>query len=363
MKFIVEKSDLVAAMSAITRIADKRQIIPILGNVLIESTAAGIIRLRASDLDMEALESIPCDLLNDFGSTTVPAHSLLEIARNAPDGATLKFDLQDRLVVQCGRSRFQLSTLDATAFPALMTSDIPGSFTMPAESLRDMLARTGYASSTEHAYAHLHGVHIETIGGELWCVATNRKVLAMVKTATPEGADGINLTIPSKMVDAVISALAGAKEDVSVSFSDRKFSITLGATSITSKILDGGFVNFPFAKEHPVKIRAARDELIAMINRVRATTDKADGIRLAFEDSEIVASTRNTEGEGLDSIGSEQDGGNGTVGFGAKFLLDVLSNLKGDIVEFQFANDFSGAVIVSAPAAPDTIVNMGTRRA
>lgn len=363
MKFIVEKADLVDALASLTKVADKRQIIPILGNVLIESDAAGVVKFRASNLDMESRRSIPCDLLNDPGSTTVPAHPLLDIARNAADGATLKFDLQDRLIVQTGRSRFQLSTLDAGAFPALMADDMPGAFKIGAETLRDMLARTGYASSTEHAYAHLQGVHVEAIEGELWAVATDRKVLAMVKTPTPSGAETLNLTIPTKMVDAVLAALAGVKDEIDVAFSDRKFSVTIGATTITSKILDGGYIKFPFATSHPIKVRAARDELIAMINRVRATTDKADGIKLSFTHDGITASTRNMEGEGLDEIGSEMDGDTGEVGFGAKYLLDVLANLNGDIVEFQFAENFQGAVVVQAPSDPMTLINMGTQRA
>ena len=363
MKFIVEKSALVAAMTRIAGIVDKRQIIPILGNVLIESETAGVIRLRSSNLDMEACETVECDLLTEVGAITVPAHALLDIARNAPDGASLKFDLGARLAVQYGRSRFQLSHLAAEDFPAIMNADIPGEFKIPAATLRDMLIRTSYAMAYESSLAHLQGVRLEARDGELWAAATNFKVLAMVKIDAPEGCGDMGVTMPARMVDAVIGLLASSDADATVAFSDRKIAITCGATVIAGKILEGSFVNFPIATEKPVSVKFARDEMISMIKRVRATTDKADGIKLEFAAGTITATTRNTEAEGADEIGSEYDGPTGSVGFGAKFLLDVLSGVTGDIAEFQFGENFSGPVVVRAPIDPGTIVNMGTQRA
>lgn len=361
MKFILDKKEALAAMGRIASIVEAKSIVPILGNVLIQSKQ-GVVCLRSSNLDMEAIESVSCDMLNEVGETTVPAKTLHDILKNAPDGAQIKFDLGDRLVVKYGRSRFQLSVLSPASFPALMVGDMPGEFSMSADALRDMLSRTRFSIENDIARTFIGGVRLEGRDGRLFACATNGKTMSVVSVAAPEGSDGLALTVPPKMVDEMIKLLGAADGDVQINFSDRKISVGSGATVVTSKVIDEKFPPFPLAETQDVIVRTDRDGLIQMVRRVMVTADKDKGVRLTIADGGITMTTRNVTDESEDEIAAEFEGETYVVGFGANFLLGALENLKGDVVEFQFPSSKKGAVVVKAPFDPDTLMNLGTMR-
>lgn len=361
MKFILDRKEALSAMSRIASIVEGKSTVQILGNVLIESKQ-GVVCLRSSNLDMEAIESVSCDMLNEVGATTVPAKTLLDIIKNAPDGAQLKFELGERLVVKFGRSRFQLAVLAADMFPALMVGDIPGQFSISANILRDMMSRTRFSIETDIARTFIGGVRLEQREDRLYACATNGKTMAIVSTPAPEGSAGIALTIPPKMVDEMIKLLGSSEGDVQVNFSDRKISIGSGATVITSKIIDEKYPPFPLSEGQDVVMRTDRDGLIQMIRRVMVTADKDKGVRLTITDGGIAMTTRNVTDESEDELAADYEGAEYVVGFGANFLLGALENLRGDVVEFQFPSSKKGAVVVKAPVDPDTLMNLGTMR-
>ena len=120
MKVIVERSDLLKAMSRAQSIVERRTTIPILSNVLIEATGDKI-SLRTTDLDIEVVEKVNASIEQD-GNTTVGAHTLHDIIRKLPDGASIQLNVDQvssRLEVKAGRSRFSLATLPREDFPIM----------------------------------------------------------------------------------------------------------------------------------------------------------------------------------------------------------------------------------------------------
>ena len=113
MKINVERGAFLKALSHVQSVVERRNTIPILSNVMIEA-AKGALKLTATDLDIEIVESIPADVLRN-GSATAPAHMLYDIVRKLPDGAQVQAELLTseggRLAVSAGSSRFELACL------------------------------------------------------------------------------------------------------------------------------------------------------------------------------------------------------------------------------------------------------------
>ena len=359
MKFILERSALLGAMTRLAAIVQKKQPIPILANVLIEA-GAGVIRLRASNLDMEAIELVSCDMLSTPGITTAPAQTLLDIARNAPDGAQISFELDGRLIVKFGRSRFQLATLSADSFPQLMVDEFDGEFEIAADDLHDIMTRSSFAIENDVSRSFLGGVRLHGEGDTLKSCSTNGKVMIVISNPLPAGADGISVTVPSMMAAQLARLLSGETQNIKVSYSPRKVSFSWGVTTITSKVIDEAYPRFPLAESQPIIARTDRDGLMQMVRRVAVLSDQNRGVRLTWGDGGVSASTRTANDEGVDEIAADYDGPELVVGFSTAYLLGMLANLNGDIVEFQFSEGLVGAQIIKAPSDPDTLINAGT---
>lgn len=109
MKVTVERAQLLKSLGHVHRVVERRNTIPILGNVLVRAENAKL-SLKATDLDLEVTETLAAET-GTVGSTTVPAHMFYDIIRKLPDGAQIVLEGDgDRsvLTIRAGRSRFKI---------------------------------------------------------------------------------------------------------------------------------------------------------------------------------------------------------------------------------------------------------------
>ena len=86
MKATIERAVLLTSLGHVQSVVERRNTIPILSNVLIEADASGQLKLMATDLDLQVVETIAAKVETP-GTTTVSAHTLFEIARKLPEGS------------------------------------------------------------------------------------------------------------------------------------------------------------------------------------------------------------------------------------------------------------------------------------
>lgn len=104
MKLTVERGLLLKALSHMQSVVERRQTIPVLSNVLLETKGDSVL-LKATDNEIEVTESIPAGV-EEAGSTTVSAHKLYDIVKKLPDGAqvSLSFVGGNQPVGDCFRT-------------------------------------------------------------------------------------------------------------------------------------------------------------------------------------------------------------------------------------------------------------------
>ena len=161
MRLTIDKPGLARALAHVASVVERRNTIPILSNVLI-STAKNELKLTATDLDMELVETVPCKAKGE-GATTVPAHMFHDIVRKLPEGADIELDRdgeQGRLSITSGPAQFSLQTLPADDFPALSVDDLGHSFTLSAGDLKRLIEKTRFAISTEETRYYLNGIYL-----------------------------------------------------------------------------------------------------------------------------------------------------------------------------------------------------------
>ena len=91
MKVTVERAQLLKSLGHVHRVVERRNTIPILGNVLIRAENARL-SLKATDLDLEVTETLAAET-GTGGSTTAPAQWSTRRFRFPPPASPL---LQDQ---------------------------------------------------------------------------------------------------------------------------------------------------------------------------------------------------------------------------------------------------------------------------
>ena len=141
MEFVIEKKDLVHELQTVTGVVEKRATLPILANLLLETSDDGL-RVGASDLEV-TIRGTAKATVKDAGSITLPAAKLHEIARSLPD-AEVRFKLLDRnqVAISCARTRYRIAGQSREEFPKFPELSDGQSMEIPADQLATMIGIT-----------------------------------------------------------------------------------------------------------------------------------------------------------------------------------------------------------------------------
>ena len=351
MKATVERATLLKCLAHVQSVVERRNTIPILSNVLIEAKDGGL-RLMATDLDLQVVETIAAQVANP-GATTVSAHTLFDIARKLPEGAQVELAVaNEKMTVTAGRYRSNLATLPRDDFPVIAETDLPTSFTLDAAELRRIIDSTRFAISTEETRYYLNGIFLHVIAGaepRLRAVATDGHRLARIELAAPEGAAGMpDVIVPRKCVAEIRKLLDEVDGPVEVSLSASKIRFRLGGDAksgavLTSKLIDGTFPDYsrviPTANDRLLKID--RKSLAQGVDRVAAiaTTEKTRAVKIALGRDKVTLSVTSPEnGTASEEIPADYTSPEFEVGFNYRYLLDILDQVGSDAVDVHLAD-------------------------
>jgi DNA polymerase III subunit beta len=203
MKFTIDRSSFLKPLGHIYSVVERRNTIPILSNVLIESDASKV-SFTATDMDMDIVETVGC-IVSSKGKLTVSAHTLYDIVRKLPDGSEIQIELVDLNVeVSAGKSRFILPTLPVDDYPVMTEIEKGNEFSLEAVDLANLIDNTKFAISSEETRYYLNGIylHVPDIKSDkLRAVATDGHRLAQAEVPIPKGAENMpGVILPRKAV-------------------------------------------------------------------------------------------------------------------------------------------------------------------
>jgi DNA polymerase-3 subunit beta len=346
MKLVVERATLLKALGHVQSVVERRNTIPILSNLLL-AAEPGIVRLMATDLDLQIVEEIGAQV-EMAGATTVSAHTLFDIVRKIPDGAQVTLEsAQQKMAVTAGRARFQLQTLPREDFPVIGESDLPHAFALPAETLITLIDKTRFAISTEETRYYLNGIFLHAPAAQpkpvLRAVATDGHRLARVEIDLPEGASGMpDVIVPRKCVAELRKLLDERDGAVEVALSQNKIRFRIGAAVLTSKLIDGTFPDYgrviPTANDRLLKIDPAT--LAEGVDRVTAiASEKTRAVKMSLDRDRVTLSVTSPEnGTASEDVPADYGAQGFDVGFNSRYLLDILGQVEGDLVEVHMAD-------------------------
>ncbi|HEY1246723.1 MAG TPA: DNA polymerase III subunit beta [Hyphomicrobiaceae bacterium] len=361
MKLVIDRGELLRGLGHVTSVVEKRTTIPILSNVLLRASERGL-QVRATDLEREVVEETRADI-SQPGAATVPAHTLYDIARKLPDGAQVEMrrdNERERLVLASGHSRFTLQTLAPEDFPDLSPGEFSHRFEIGAIDLKRIMDKTKFAISTEETRYYLNGIYLHQASqaGQptLRAVATDGHRLAQAELPLPPGADGIpGVILPRKTVHELLRLIESSETmvGVDISASKARFRIgidkEIGRVTLTTKLIDGTFPDYarviPKANDRALKVR--NGAFVAAVDRVSTiASERGKAIKLNLDDTRLVLSVNNPEGgSATEELAADYGAEPLEIGFNARYLLDIASQIESESALFLLADAGSPTVV------------------
>ncbi len=355
MRVTIERSNLLKTLSHVHRVVEKRNTIPILSNVLIRADGAEL-HLKATDLDLEIFEKSPA-MVEQAGSTTVPAHMLYDIVRKLPEGSEVSLSSDsagNALKVTAGRSRFTLQMLPESDFPDITTGQFSHKFKISAAQLRGLVEHTQFAISTEETRYYLNGIFLHSVeeAGKLMlrAVATDGHRLARAQIEAPAGCEGMpGIIIPRKAVGEIQKLVEDPDASISIELSDTKIRMTVGAVVLTSKLIDGTFPDYnrviPTGNDRELVMDRA--QFASAVDRVSTiSSERGRAVKLQIADGNLILTVNNPDsGSATEELPVGYSAESMEIGFNSRYLLDITSQLSGSETTFMLADPGSPTLI------------------
>ena len=363
MKISVEKNNIFKSLSHVQSIVEKKNVIPVLSNILIEAKDNSLI-LSATDMDISITESLNCNVIEE-GSITVSAHTLYNIIRKLPDGNEIEFISNDGKMfsIRSGKSRFSLSCLPKEDFPIIEIGNLKSELSIDSQLLLKLIEKTRFAISNEETRYFLNGIYFHKRNTEnkelLSMVATDGHRLAKIDFTSQETIPEIpGVIIPRKTINELCKLLADFTGTVKMSLDPNKVIFFVNKSVLISKLIDGSFPDYQrvIPNNNNNNLSVKRNDFCMAVDRVSTiTNEKSPAIKFKLLKNLMnMTSVDSDSGLATEDIVTEYSGDEMEVGFNSKYILEMVNNLEDEKITLSF-NDASSPVIATEQSNPDLI--------
>ena len=352
MKFTIDRSSFLKPLGHIYSVVERRNTIPILSNVLIESDASKV-SFTATDMDMDIVETVGC-IVSSQGKLTVSAHTLYDIVRKLPDGSEIQIELIDLNVeVSAGKSRFILPTLPVDDYPIMTEIEKGNEFSLEAVDLANLIDNTKFAISSEETRYYLNGIylHVPDIKSDkLRAVATDGHRLAQAEVPIPKGAENMpGVILPRKAVGEVRKLIDSTDGLVTIIISKTKAKFIFPTSILTTKLIDGSFPDYQrvVPKENLNKLLVSNSHFSKAIDRVSTVSmEKSRAVKLSLSNNVLLLQVNSHDlGNASEELDVNYTSDPIDIGFNSRYLLDISGQIQGKDIELSLSDSASPALI------------------
>ena len=349
MKFSIDKAEIINEFQSLAAVADKKQTLPILSNILIRCEADNI-RMLSTDLEVELDINLKGANIVSPGETTIPAKKAADIIRELPEGE-VSFELNDdssKLTVKSSSGRYNLATIPGFDFPDfdVVKSDVVHKIT--TEKLIELFHKTSFAMANQDWRHYLNGCLFEKSETALNMVATDAHRLAIYKSNLETQGDFSGI-IPRKTVVELMKILPKQEEEIEFYINANNIVFMSKKFTFKSKLIDGNYPNYNqvVPQGEGVKITFNRRNMLDSLSRVSVlTSEKFKGVKLKSDNGVLDVSAHNPDQESAEEkLDVTGDPSSFDIAFNVNYLKEVLSTIEDEEISLiSFGSDKSALV-------------------
>jgi DNA polymerase-3 subunit beta len=340
MNVKISKDELYRRLSDIQSVVDKKSTMPILGHFLLVTGEQNFI--VATDLETAIKEPIFPSEVIEGGELCIPARKLYEIVKEVEGDISIESEGADWIRLKAGRSNFRLACMNPDDFPKWPSLDNMIAIDINAGKLLEMIEKTIYSAGESDTRYTLNSLlfHIKSEGSTLTVVGTDGRRLSAIEEKIDTGVDGdIKVIIPRKSASELRRFLGSEDEMVTMELASNHVSFKIADTQFLVRLIEGTYPNYeqviPVGNEKRVGI--SREDFEKALRRVSVISrDRSNAVKIDVTPGVLTITASNPDiGEAKDEIPIDYDGESLSMGFNARYILDVLNAMEGERILFE----------------------------
>jgi len=363
MKVQIKHTNLARALAIVGRMVRQRATLPVLSNILIASDK-GRLKLAATDLESAVSVWIGAKI-DEEGAITLPARTLTDYIASASDESIELSGRGSDILIKSERYKATIKGIAAEEFPIIAQVKSENSVFVGASDLKTAILSTAVAAATDETRPVLAGLLFRIKGEQVKIVATDSYRLAEATIKSSKAAEPLEFIIPARTAAELGRILPASAQAESASSADgsadgSQVEITVGDNQAEFKFADVQFLSrqiegaFPdyeqiIPKEFVYQFEVSKASFNEAIRAAAVIArDAGNNIKLACLQNSIVISAMAAQvGDAEASLQVGSSGEPLTIAFNAKYILDALSILSDETLNFAFSGALSASLISS----------------
>lgn len=351
MELRISADELKKALYRAQGIVERKTTMPILANVLVTAHKSGV-TVTAFDLEIGVVSEHPAEVTK-AGAVTVSAKTLFDIVQNLPDAqVSLKKLTNNYVEITSGSAHFKIVGTAPEEYPKLPREESAPLVQVSGNTLLEMIKKTQFAISSDETRYILNGVYFEPQdGGKVRMVATDGHRLSMIERELPGDFKlKSGVIIPRKGLMELKRLLDEAPEaECHLGFAENSALFKKPGLTMVMRLIDGQFPEYQrvIPKEGERVVQVPKMRFLEGLKRIALlSADKSYAVRIGLVDNGLQITANNPDlGEAKDTLEIAYRGSGITIGFNARYLMDVLGVTETDEVAFELGDEHSPGVL------------------
>ena len=355
MKFIVNSQQLLKQLQSLSGVLATNNTMPIIGCFHFHLEEKKL-TIKTTDLTTTLVASLEVETsrMEQAEEIAIPSKMLLDILKTFDD-VPLTFDVDQSsysITIASGQGEYKLAGMDAATYPSMPTAENTNTVVLGSNALVEAINKTVFATSNDEMHQQMSGIFCDMTPDGITFVATDAHKLVRYRRNDVHSDESTHFILPKKPITIVKNILAARKDDIelSLAYNNTNLFITFDNFYIVCRLVDGRYPNYEAAipKNNPNKLILDRLSFLNTLRRVSIFASEATRqVRLSISADHIDISAEDVEfsNKAHETIPCQYEGDPMDIGFNARFLTEMLTNLDSEQVLFEMSHPSRAGII------------------
>ena len=367
MRFTLSSTALAARLSALGRVINSKNSLPILGDFLFE-VVDGQLRLTASDSEVVMQTVMELNEADSDGRFCVGNHDLLEAVKGISE-QPITFDIDQQAnigKISYQNGMFSLPVENADEFPQpQQIGEQATIINIPTQVLAENINRSLFATAQDELRPVMNGIYFDLTPDCLAVVASDGHKLVRNKILNIKSEQPASFILPKKPASLLKSVLGKQGGDVVIRFDERNAEINFEDGVIVCRLIEGRYPNYNsvIPQSNPNQLTVDRSGLLSALRRVQPfSNDSSNLIRFHVENGtlQLDAEDYDFSKTATERMACDYNGMPMSIGFKGSSFIEILSNFECQEVVVQLADPSRAGLVLPSeqPADQDVLMLM-----
>ncbi len=352
MKFSISKTDLLDALTIVSKGRSSRSTLPILSGIYIGASGEKLV-FHATDLEINVKHEIPA-LIEEPGEVVVPGKLFFDIVKSLPDAAIQCTLNSDNFEISCMNSQFSMSVMNPKDFPSFPDLNCENKIELSSSSIVNMVKKVSKAISRDESHVILTGIYMNIEDENLTLAATDSYRLATSEINIENHEGNFELVVPGTIFDDVCK-LCGKNETIEIGYNDNQIRFSFGNSTLITRKIEGTYPNYKqiIPTEKSVTAIINTKTIIEAVKRISIMAQEYMQIKLHIipETQQMIISSKVADIGGAEEVlDIKVEGEEIEIGFNYQYLMDGLVSIDSEEVIFE----------ANKPLKPGILKNIGS---